>query len=173
MSFLSFPPTPSTDHLRHFFAVWDVVELMNPWGVERMEPFLATFDVPAAMCADIDSRLFLDLMIARQPGVQRMRVEGRCTGVVFWAQVDGIDDEHAARVNVSFQASPAEPFTLSVSVAARPRAVLACLVGYHRMRLMGRRRSGRRWRAFMAAVRFLKWEAGRCGKRLEGFVRGG
>jgi hypothetical protein len=29
---------------------------------------------------------------------------------------------------------------LSVSVAARPRAVVACLVGYHRMRLMGRRR---------------------------------
>jgi len=138
MSFLSFPPTPSTHHLRHFFAVWDVVEQMHPWGVERLEPFLATFDVPAAMCEDIDSRLFFDLMIARQSGVQRLRVEGRHTGVVFWAQVDGVDDEHAVRVNVSFQAMPAAPFGLVVSVEARARALMACFVGYHRMMLMRR-----------------------------------
>jgi len=142
MSFIAFIPTPSTAHLRHFFAVWDVVEQMYPLGVDRLEPFLSTFDIPAAMCDEIDSRLFFDLVVARQSGVQRMRVEGRHTGVLFWARVSGLDDEHAVRVNVSFQASPAVPFRVVVSVEARPRALMACFVGYHRMMLMGRRGRG-------------------------------
>ena len=136
-------PASRMQYLRHFFAVWDVVEQMHPWGVEHLQPFLSTFDVPASMCEDVDSRLFFDLMITRSSEIQRMRIEGRHTGVVFWAQVDGMDCEHAVRVNVSFQTAPAAPFGCVISVEARPRALIACMVGYHRMMLLKRRRCGR------------------------------
>jgi hypothetical protein len=126
-------------NLRYFFAVWDTVEQMHPWGVERLRPLLADFGVPAAMCDEIDSRLYLDLMISHRPDVQRIRVEGRHTGVVFWVQVDEAPDDPAARVVIAFQRTPSEPFGCRVLVGARPRALMACLVGYHRVMLLGRR----------------------------------
>ena len=140
MSFIAFSPNPSTAHLRHLFAVWSVVEQMHPWGVERLEPFLSTFGVTAEMCSEIDERLLFDVMISPQPDVRRVRVEGRHSRVVFWAKISGLNDEHAARVNVSFQSTPSDPFRFAVSVEARPRALVACFLGYHRMMLLGRRR---------------------------------
>jgi hypothetical protein len=124
--------------MRHFFAVWDTVEQMHPWGIERMQPLLADFGVSAALCEEIDSRLYVDLMIARQPDVQRIRVEGRRTGVVFWVQVEGVGESGALRV--SFQRSPARAFDCIASVAARPAALMACLAAHHRVVLvaMGR-----------------------------------
>jgi len=145
--------------LRHFFAVWDVVEQMHPWGVERMQPMLLDFGVSAALCAEVDARLYVDLMIARQPSVQRIRVEGRHTRVVFWVQVDWVEAEdpgahnvdgvgevveenldaqpaNQQRVTLSFQRTPAAPFCFRVSIAARPSALVACLVGYHRVVLL-------------------------------------
>ena len=120
---------------------------MNPWGVERLTPFLSSFDVSDAICDEIDTRLFLDLMISRQHGVQRIRVEGRFTGVVFWAQLAGLDVESVeslARVKVAFQRTPISPFECGVYVSASPKAVVASLVGYHRMVLMARcKRVGR------------------------------
>jgi hypothetical protein len=108
-------PSP-TRRLRHFFNVWDVVEQMHPWGVERLQPMLADFDLPAALCAEIDSRLFFDLMIARQPDVQRVRVEGRHSGVVF------ASDTPDSRIAVAFQRTPAQAFDCRTEVAASPRA---------------------------------------------------
>jgi len=135
-------PSP-TRRLRNFFNVWDVVEQMHPWGVERLQPMLADFDVPAALCAEIDSRLFLDLMIARQPDVQRVRVEGRHSGVVFWAQYEGLaSDTPDARIAVAFQRNPAQAFDCRTEVAASPRALVGCLAAHHRVVLMG---EGRRW----------------------------
>ena len=135
-------PSP-TRRLRHFFNVWDVVEQMHPWGVERLQPMLADFDVPAALCAEIDSRLFFDLMIARQPDVQRVRVEGRHSGVVFWAQFEGLaSDAPDAHISVAFQRTPAHGFDCRAEVAASPRALVGCLAAHHRVVLMG---EGRRW----------------------------
>jgi hypothetical protein len=130
--------------MRHFFAVWDTVEQMHPWGIERMQPLLADFGVSAALCEEIDSRLYVDLMIARQPDVQRIRVEGRRTGVVFWVQVEGVGESGAsdARITVSFQRSPASAFDCIASVAARPAALMACLAAHHRVVLLAAGRGG-------------------------------
>ncbi len=111
--------------------------MLNPWGVERLGGTFSRFGVPAAMCEEVDSRLYLDLMNTRSTDTQRIRVEGRHTGVVFWVQVDGIDgDVGAGWVTVSFQRTPADAFDLVISVEVRPRALVAALVGYHRAMLM-------------------------------------
>ena len=117
---------------------------MYPWGVERLTPFLSEYEVSNAICDEIDTRLFLDLMVPRQHGVQRIRVEGRFTGVVFWAQLAGLDidmddDGSLARVViVTFQRTPISPFECGVSVSASPNAVVASLVGYHRVMLLAK-----------------------------------
>jgi hypothetical protein len=121
--------------LHYFFSVWDCVEQTHPWGVECLQPFMSGFDIPEAMCEEIDSRLFFDLMISLRPETQqRLKIEGRHTGVVYWAKIDyGV----GAQAVVSFQTSPAAPFHFSTSVDASPRAVVGVLVGYHRVLLVG------------------------------------
>ena len=147
---LKFKMSAIHPRLRHFFAVWDTVEQMHPWGIERMQPLLADFGVSAALCEEIDSRLYVDLMIARYPDLQRIHVEGRHSGVVFWVQVEGIgtSDAQAARVAVSFQRNPACAFDCVVSVAATPAALIACLAAHHRAVLAARGRGEQRcsWR---------------------------
>ncbi len=130
---VAFATSPRNRQLRSFFVVWGGVERMNPWGVERLSGTFLDFGVPAAVCEEVDSRLYLDLMNARGTDTERIRVEGRCTGAVFWVQVDGIDGETGAGwVTVSFQRTPADAFECVLSVAASPRALVAALVGYHR-----------------------------------------
>ena len=131
----------SAIRLRHFFAVWDTVEQIHPWGVERLQPLLVDFGVPDALCAEIDSRLFIDLMITRYPDLQRIRVEGRHSRVVFWVQVEGIGASDA-RVTVAFQRTPAHAFDCVASVAARPAALMACLAAHHRAMLVAGTRRG-------------------------------
>lgn len=155
------PPSPPPDRqayqrLRQFFDVWELVEQMHPWGVDCLEPFLSTFDIPASLCAEVDARLYVDLMITPHPDIRRIKLEGRGSGVVCWAVVeldphgggdDGRDDDsddaeppdpgtapavHRRRIVVSFQRSPAAPLVCRVSIAATPRAVVACLAAYHR-----------------------------------------
>jgi hypothetical protein len=132
---VAFAISPRNRQLRSFFIVWGGVERMNPWGVERLSGTFLDFGVPTAMCEEVDTRLYLDLRNARCTDTERIRVEGRHTGVVFWVQVDGIDGEAGAGwVTVSFQRTPlaADAFDLVISVEARPRAVVAALLGYHR-----------------------------------------
>jgi hypothetical protein len=108
---------------------------MHPWGVECLRPFLSGFDIPDTMCEEIDSRLFFDLMISLRPETQqRLKIEGRHTGVVYWAKIDyGI----GGQALVSFQTTPSARFHFSISVDASPRAVVGVVVGYHRVLLAG------------------------------------
>jgi hypothetical protein len=87
------------------------------------------------MCEEIDSRLFFDLMISLRPETQqRLKIEGRHTGVVYWAKIDyGI----GGQALVSFQTTPSARFHFSISVDASPRAVVGVVVGYHRVLLAG------------------------------------
>jgi hypothetical protein len=145
---MSSDTAPSTQLLRYFFSTWDFIEQMHPWGVEQLKPFLSSFKVSNAICDEIDTRLFVDLMIPRQSDVQRIRVEGRVTGVVFWAQLAGLDVDSeigsSARVVVRFQRTPVSQFECEVSVAATPMAVVASLVGYHRIVLLSKVKKVRR-----------------------------
>ena len=111
-----------------FFAEWDWLERVNPWGVEFLRPFLSMNGVSSAVCDEVDARLYMDLMHPVFADIRRIKVEGRFSGHVFWVHVL-LRPPFAI---VSFQRLPDAPFERSLSVVASPRTVVACILAFHR-----------------------------------------
>jgi hypothetical protein len=126
-----------------FFADWDLLERINPWGVQFLGPFFSVNGVSLAACEEVDARLFIDLMDPVFPDIRRIKVEGRFTGHVFWVHIL----LRYPFAIVSFQRLPNAPFERSLPVVATPRSVVACILAFNRWMLgsgVGRRCFSRR-----------------------------
>lgn len=117
-----------------FFDEWDHQELAHPWGINVFRPFLSEFGVTPMVCEEIDSRLYLDLANAVFPGVRRIQVEGRHSGVSFWLHVT----MHPESLVVGFQHTPDAPMARTVTIEATPCALMNCIVVFHRWALLRR-----------------------------------
>jgi hypothetical protein len=128
-----------------FFAEWDWLERLNPWGVVYLSLFFSVNGVPEHMCEEVDDRLFLDLMIPVHQGSRRIKVEGRYSGCVFWVHIL----LYQTFATVSFQRTPSMPYLRTVSIVATPAAIVASILAFHRWDTgsrMGCRRSKSTWR---------------------------
>lgn len=117
--------------VEQFFYEWDIIEQMHPWGVPFFTPLFQGFGVASSLCQEVDSRLFLDLMIQVHPSVRLIRVEGRFSSVLFWVHVE----MRLPFALVSFQRQPLAPLERSVFVVASPSLIVACILGFHQWRL--------------------------------------
>ena len=111
-----------------FFAEWAWLERANPWGVKFLGPFFLVNGVSSAACDEVDARLYMDLMHPVFADTRRIRVEGRCSGHVFWVHVY----LRLPFAIVSLQRLPDALFERSLSVLASPSTVVACILAFHR-----------------------------------------
>jgi hypothetical protein len=124
--------------LTRFFAAWDALEAMHPFGVASFARMFIGHGVPSILAFDVDEYLFLDLMTPRQMAIRRIKVEARISQCVFWVYVD-----LNTRV-VSFQSNPQAPLTWSVSIDGdEPSELVRLIIWHHRTLERGRGASGR------------------------------
>lgn len=115
-------------HMQSFFTKWEHLERSNPWGVNVYGPLLSEFNIPLAIREELDSRLFLDLVNQVRPNIRRIRVEGRHSESQFWLHVV-LCYPFAV---IGFQRNPNALVERSMLVTATPRALMACILAFHR-----------------------------------------
>ena len=111
--------------LYSFFNAWDRIEAMNPFGVNHFTDFFIEYHIDPALCSDIDSNLFLDLMIPRQRNVRRIKIEDRVSKRVFWVYVD------IQWHQVSFQSTPLSPFVQSATIDPSPNDLIRVILAFY------------------------------------------
>ena len=121
--------------LDRFFSEWDDVERIHPWGVLCFTPLFSGFDVPLSLCAEVDDRLFLDLMNQVHPNIHRIKVEGRYSEALFWVYVEL--RYQSSVIVVSVQRHPNAPMERSLVVEAVPGSLVACILAFHRWMIRG------------------------------------
>ena len=104
-----------------------MLECMHPWGIRRFSDFLIDFGVPVAMSAEVDARLFMDLMTQMRPNSYHIRVEGRHTGIVMWIFVCVI----GLHVFIGKHQLPNSPFERHTVVWALPKLVISAILQMH------------------------------------------
>ena len=136
-----------------FFVEWDWLERLNPWGVMSLSLFFSANGVPEYMCEEVDSRLFLDVMIPVHWGSWRIKVEGRYSGCVFWVHIL----LHQTFATVCFQRTPNMPYLRTISIVATPASIVACILAFHRwdtsLRSIGGCCQHWRWKSTLAIKR--------------------
>jgi hypothetical protein len=111
--------------LRSFFDAWQRLEATHPFGVVYFYSMFTEHGVPAAMAGDVDEYLFLDL-VNTGVDVRRFKVAARITGESFWVYLD------LRTCVLSFQATPATPFTYTVPIAPSPTSLIGFVLAYYR-----------------------------------------
>jgi hypothetical protein len=91
-------------------------------------PLFASYGVSSSACAEVDTRLHMDLVSALYADIRRIRVEGRFSGHVFWVHVFL---RHPFAI-VGLQRFPGAPFERSLPVVATPSSIVACILAFHR-----------------------------------------
>jgi hypothetical protein len=114
------------DNMWSFFHEWDSLEAQHPFGVMYFRPLFSRFGISETLAGDVDEFLFLDLMPPRIAHVRRIKVQTRITSEVFWVYLD------LRTAIISFQSTPAAPFTFSVTITLEPICVVGTILAYFR-----------------------------------------
>ena len=136
--------------MHSFFDAWDRLEAAHPFGVMYFRQLFTAFGVTEGLAGHVDEYLFLDLMSRRQAHIRRIKVQARITGETFWVYVD-LNAE-----TLSFQSTPASPFTYSVAILPEPvwlvRWILLYYCQQHRFKAPSTRQRHRNFGAYIPRV---------------------
>ena len=111
-----------------FFNEWDRLERLYPMGVQSLSPFFSGYGIPIHMCVEVDSRLYIDLMITRNQDSRRIRVDGRHSRCLFWVHIVLCQ----SFATIGFQRNPGTPYLRIVSLVATPTSIVAAILAFHR-----------------------------------------